>query len=370
MNTQAFLPFIIFGIILFLYIQIIHHYTRSEDLEIYEMDYINNAQLQDVCNMKQPVIFNYTNMYPEFIENISIPNITHHCNQNEIKIKDINDYWNPPMTNNSQYYEPVDYFMLPFTSSHSFMKSDAKSLYFSEHNSEFIEETGLDKHFQEFHSFLKPSHFIIHTKYDICIGSIHTATPLRYHTDYRKFLILSHGKIHVKMTHFKSSKYLKLIKDYDNYEYRSPINVWKPQEEHLQNISKIKFIEFDVFAGQILYIPPYWWYSIRFSNDPNTVVSYISYNSIMNIVANTPEIGRYLLQQQNIQKTPVKKRIPSSTNTSISDNSTPNDIASSSSPNNPIETLIQNIAETSNPNQIITNAGVYSNQLKNVNVNI
>lgn len=360
MYIQPYLPFLIFGIILFLYIQIIHHYTRSEDLEIYEMDYINNRQLQDVCNMKQPVIFNYTNMYPEFMNNITIQHISHTCAQSEINIKDINDYWKETITKDSQYYEPIDYFRLPFTSSHLFMKSDTKSLYFSENNSEFIEETGLDKHFQEFHSFLKPSPFIIHTKYDICIGSIHTETPLRYHTDYRKFLILSQGKIHVKMTHYKSSKYLKLIKDYDNYEFRSPINVWNPQKEYVNNISKMKFIEFDVFAGQILYIPPYWWYSIRFSNDPTTVVSYISYNSIMNIVANTPEIGRYLLQQQNIQKTPVTKRIPSSDYIPIPTN----DIATSS--NNPIENIIQNIAESSPPNQIITNAGVYSNKLTNI----
>ncbi len=359
---QSYLPFIVFGIILFLYIQIIQHYARSEDLEIYEMDYINNAQLQDVCNMKQPVIFNYANIHPEFMENVSISNILNKCNQTEIKIKDVNDYWKEKTTNVSgeQYYEPVDYFTLPFTSSHSFMKSDAKSLYFSENNSDFIEETGLDKIFQECNYYLKPPNFIIQTKYDIGIGSIQTETPLRYHTDYRKFMILSQGKIHVKMTHFKSSKYLKVIKDYDNYEYRSPINVWTPQEQYMNDISKIKFIEFDVFAGQVLYIPPYWWYSIRFSNNPNTVVSTISYNSIINILANAPDICRYFLQQQNIQKTPVKKMVhpsPSTTNVSIPDKT---DISTSS--NNPIETVIQNIADSSNPNQIITNAGVYSNK--------
>jgi len=363
---QTYLPFIVFGIILFLYIQIIQHYARSEDLEIYEMDYINNAQLQDVCNMKQPVIFNYANIHPEFMDNTSIPNITNKCNQNEIKIKDVNDYWKEKTTNVSgeQYYEPVDYFTLPFTSSHSFMKSDAKSLYFSENNSDFIEETGLDKIFQECNYYLKPPNFIIQTKYDIGIGSIQTETPLRYHTDYRKFMILSQGKIHVKMTHFKSSKYLKVIKDYDNYEYRSPINVWTPQQQYMNDISKIKFIEFDVFAGQVLYIPPYWWYSIRFSNDPNTVVSTISYNSIINILANAPDICRYFLQQQNIQKTPVKKMVhpsPPTMNSSISEK---NDISTSST--NPIETVIQNIADSSNPNQIITNAGVYSNKSINL----
>ena len=101
--------------------------------------------------MKQPVIFSYANIFPEFMESISISNITHKCNQTEIKVKDINDYWREvSSTNDSKYYEPIDYFMLPFTSSHSFMKSDAKSLYFSENNSDFIEETGLDKQFQDF----------------------------------------------------------------------------------------------------------------------------------------------------------------------------------------------------------------------------
>ena len=354
---QNYLSFIIFGIILFLYIQIINHYKRSEELEIYEMDYINNAHLQEVCNMKQPVIFSYVTIFPEFTESISISNITHKCNSTEIKVKDINDYWREvSSTNDSKYYEPIDYFMLPFTSSHSFMKSDAKSLYFSENNSDFIEETGLDKQFQDFNYYLKPN-FIIYTKYDICIGSIQTVTPLRYHTDYRKFLIVSQGKIHVKMTHFKSSKYLKLIKDYDNYEYRSSINVWNPQEKYLNDMSKIKFIEFDVFAGQILYIPPYWWYSIRYSNDPNTVLSSISYNSITNVLANAPDICRYILQQQNIQQTPVKKMVsPSTTNISLPEKK---EIPSSS--NNPIETVIQNIADSSPSNQIITNAGVYSN---------
>ena len=33
-------------------------FKKSEDLEIYEMDYSTNAHLQDVCDVRQPVLFN------------------------------------------------------------------------------------------------------------------------------------------------------------------------------------------------------------------------------------------------------------------------------------------------------------------------
>jgi hypothetical protein len=140
-------------------------------------------------------------------------------------------------------------------------------------------------------------------------GSQNTATPLRYHLNYRQFFIVKSGKIHVKMTPMKSKKYLKPIKDYDNYEFRSPINVWNPQPEYLHEMDKLKFLEFDVLAGYVLYVPPYWWYSIQYLDDPNTFVCGISYNTMMNCVSNIWDLTIYWLQQQNITKKITK--IPS-----------------------------------------------------------
>ena len=42
-----------------MYIHIIHQYKTGEDMEIYEMDYVSNTHLQEVCNIKQPVLFYY-----------------------------------------------------------------------------------------------------------------------------------------------------------------------------------------------------------------------------------------------------------------------------------------------------------------------
>jgi ribosomal protein L16 Arg81 hydroxylase len=62
-----------------------------------------------------------------------------------------------------------------------------------------------------------------------------------------------------------------------------------------------KFLEFDVNPGYILYVPPYWWYSIKYSGDNNLLCG-ITYNSIMNYVANVPNLVLYFIQQHNIKK--------------------------------------------------------------------
>jgi hypothetical protein len=61
-----FLIFIfIFLFILTLYLHIIFNLKTSNNLEIYEINYTNKQQLENICNLKQPLIFNYIDI-PEF----------------------------------------------------------------------------------------------------------------------------------------------------------------------------------------------------------------------------------------------------------------------------------------------------------------
>lgn len=311
--------------ILFTYVHINSQYKRSEDLEIYEIDFTTNSQLQEICDVKQPILFSYSTFYPEFMTDITIDNVISKYGSSDIFIKENADYWmsdkkqgHTKQNNQSdrkehretgstiKYYEPVDSFILPFQNSHKFMGSDTKSLYFSENNHEFVKETGIFRFYYNFNKYLKPN-FTANTKYDICIGSQNAETPLRYHTDYRKFVIVSEGYIHVKMCPYRYSKNLHLIKDYDNFEYRSPINVWNCQPKYQEDINRVQFLDFNVLAGNILSIPPYWFYSIKYSNDKKNLVSTISYNTVMNIVSVLPEYGKYYLQQNSIETKVGKK---------------------------------------------------------------
>ena len=286
---------LIFLLVLFIYIHITHQLKRSEDLEIYELDYTTNIHLQEVCDVKQPVLFELKSFLPEYFENVSLDNLSKYGTY-DIKIKDINDYFNEDAS--------LDYVYLPYQSSQNLMSTDPKSVYFTENNEEFIEETGYIEEFKDIDNFIKPS-MTIQTKYDFMCGSHNCITPLRYHTNNRHFLTVNSGKITIKMTPWRSHKYIHLIKDFENYEFRSPINVWQPQPKYARDMDKIKFLEFDVNPGYVLYIPPYWFYSIKFSGE-NTLLTTITYNSIMNHLANLHNLGLYFIQQQNIKKKVAK----------------------------------------------------------------
>jgi hypothetical protein len=106
------------------------------------------------------------------------------------------------------------------------------------------------------------------------------------------------GRVHLKLTPWKSSKYLNPIKDYEHYDFRSQYNPWASNAEDIP----ITFLEIQARAGQIIYIPPYWWYSIKYVDEKPSYLSVITYHSAMNLLAHTPDLVFYYLQHQNIQK--------------------------------------------------------------------
>lgn len=307
-----FINIIIFLIILFLYIHIVQQLKRSEDLEIYEMDYISNEQLQEVCDIKQPILFEYASISPDLFEKMNADLLLDNNGQYDVKVKECADYYKTiTFAEDTKQDLSIDYIILPFHSCHGLMNTDPKSNYFSENNDIFLEDSHLaGSLFRDNDIYLKPS-FTVQTRYDIQIGSKGATTPLRYHTNYRNFLCVNSGKITIKMTPWKSSKYLYPVKDYSNYEFRSPVNVWKPQKTYLHDMDKLKFLEFDVPAGKVVYIPPYWWYSIKYSMEPDTIVSSFTYNSIMNCLTNIPNLTMYFIQQSNTTIHPIKKMIAS-----------------------------------------------------------
>jgi hypothetical protein len=282
---------LIFLIVLFVYIHLTQQLKTGEDLEIYEMDYSSNTQLQEVCDVKQPVLFDYNHINPEFIENIQIDELLQ-TGSHDVHIKTIQEYW--------ESGDSIDFVGMPMQSAHNLIMSDTQSKFFSEENGDYIEDAGYQNSFATNDEFLKPT-ATLSTNYDLLFGSTNVTTPLRYHNDYRHFMCVHSGKISIKMTPYKNHKFLHVIKDYDNYEFRSAINVWNIQPQFKKDIEKVKFIDFDIHPGFVLYIPPFWFYSIKFVDD-KTIASSITYKTIMNYVATIPELARYYIQQTNIQK--------------------------------------------------------------------
>ena len=263
-------------------------YKKSEDLEIYEMDYTTNQNLQETCSVKQPVLFNFKIVNPDIFTDLDSSTFLKSASY-DIKVRDTDDF----KTHSS---EPVS---LKYDSFRRLAAADSRSHFITEGNLEFIEKSGLYSEYEELNPYLKPS-LTIQTKYDLLQGSEGAYTPLRYHTDERLFNIVSSGKITVKMTPYKSRKYLHQVMDYSGYEFRSPIDAWNPEnnQKYTHDIEKIKYLEFDVLEGFVLYIPPYWWYSIKYSSADTIVIGAI-YNSVPRVLANSWDILQYYLQQDN-----------------------------------------------------------------------
>lgn len=274
------LTVIIFIIVLLLYFHLMNQFKKSEDLEIYEMDYSTNANLQTNCELRQPVLFDYQKINPELFET----KYTSPESKINVRVKDMKDA------------ETGDSIVLPYSSALALMKTDSKSRFFSENNTELA-----DNKYPNVDGQLKPS-MIVNSRRDVMFGSTGASTPMRYHTEYRNFICVRSGKIQVKMTPWKSRKYLNPVSDYEHYEFRSPVDVWA------NPVDDCKFLEFDVDAGFVLYVPPYWFYSIKYAADDTELYGFY-YNSLINCVANIPNWCMYYLQQQNTKHKVLKPRV-------------------------------------------------------------
>jgi len=277
---------IIFLLVLFVYLHIFYHQKVSNDYEIYELDEITNDKLNEVCDLRQPVVFYAHN------------NIQNHCSGTQLqktfggldlKIRDVTE-----KDDSSEMYIP-----LTLTNTFKLLQNDNERKYITEKNKDFIQETGLYKEFKKNEGFFKPP-LTNSSEYDIISGGVNTSTPLRYEMSYRNYFYVSEGIATIKLTPPINGKYLLTEKDFENFEFRSPINPWTIQKEYEKEYSKIRFIEIELRPGMMFHIPAYWWYTIKFNS--NTTICNFKYKTIMNTISISPLIFVHFMQRLNIRR--------------------------------------------------------------------
>jgi len=282
----------IFCLVLFIYLHIQFHLKISNDLEMYEVEQPSKEKLEEIFDLRQPVLFDFD--CQKIIESTNKYFISNNYQAFEVKIRNINDN-----DSNVELYIP-----LPIHAAIKLFDQDIHSIYFTENNYDFLEETGVIKNLKYNDEFLRP-YMVSNCNYDILFGSNGTCTPFRYEINYRNFFILTEGSAQIKLAPPNSTKYLNTIYDYENFEFKSPVNPWKPQDKFKADFDKIKCLEFTLTPGKTLFIPPYWWYSIKLNK--NASISCLRYRTYMNNIAIMPYISMHGLQIQNVKRNIVKK---------------------------------------------------------------
>ena len=218
--------FLIFLLVLFLYLHIQFHLKTSDDLEMYEIDSVSKDKFEEICNLRQPVLFDFENY--KILQTSSLDYLASNYNAFEIKIRNSRDH-----DYNSELYMP-----LPLHASIKLFNDDKTSSYFSENNMDFLQETGVIKNLQYNDEYLRP-YMVSNCNYDVIFGSKDTETPFRYEINYRTYFLVTQGSVEIKMAPPKSIRYLHPEKDYENFEFRSLVNPWNPQPQYSSDFDTI-----------------------------------------------------------------------------------------------------------------------------------
>ena len=210
----------IFCIVLFVYLHVVYQLKTSNDLEIYELDDVSKEQLEEICDIRQPVVLSFYSS--EVMNSIQKSFLVNNYPTFDVQLRD-----------NSREKE-VDkeelYIPLPIHKTSELFQNDKEKKYFSEKNTDFLDETGVIKSMKYNDEYFRP-YMLMSTNYDFIMSSEGCETPFRYEINYRNFFMVTEGQVRIKLTPPSSSKYLYRKYDYENFEFRSPIHPWNVQPE-------------------------------------------------------------------------------------------------------------------------------------------
>ena len=302
---ELFYTIIIFMVVLFIYVHVFFHISTSDDLEVYEIKMPSKDKLEELCDLKQPVKLSYTNtvLNTHFVKKELIQNY----GAFDVSVR------NAAYTDN----DSLKHIILTLQTTIELLQKDDESSYFTERNQSFIEETTLIKQFKMADSILRP-YMVSSCHYDVMFGSKDTTTPLRREVSYRNYYYVTEGSVTIKFAPDKYTKYLYSETDNELFEFRARTNPWKPQESYKNDFNKVQFMEVTINKNEMVFIPAYWWYSIRFNSIESTVVSF-KYFTYMNTVSVSPKLMLHYLQRLNT-KSLVEKTANNQPNTTQHNN--------------------------------------------------
>ena len=142
--------------------------------------------------------------------------------------------------------------------------------------------------------------------YDILLASLNAETPLRYDMSYRNYMLVTHGKVLIRLFAPKATKYLYSLNDYENFEFISPVNPWSVQDKYRSDFDKLRSIDVSLIPGQMIHIPAYWWYSVKFVKS-NTSVCVFKYKTYMSALSISNHLIMRMLQRQNTKHVIAKQ---------------------------------------------------------------
>ena len=137
---QIIFTIFIFCLVLFLYLHVQYHLKTSNDLEVYELEEeTSKEKLEEILNIRQPVLLPViSTLHKKIMDTTNRTFLSTNYPAFEMKIRNSKE-----IESDSEMFVP-----LPLHATLKLVDNDTSSSYFSENNTDFLQETGVVKNIQ------------------------------------------------------------------------------------------------------------------------------------------------------------------------------------------------------------------------------
>ena len=171
---------LIFLIVLFVYLHIYFHFKKNNDLELINIEQPPQDKLDEVCNLRQPLVFQYTE--DNIFSSLSREHLKQQASHHNVNIRSTSD-------ESVQDHKDINYYVtLDMKKTLELFEKDSAQQYITENNKNFLEDSTLVTMFQDSEDYFVPA-MTSRKTYDLMMGSLGACTPLQYHVEYRRYIL-------------------------------------------------------------------------------------------------------------------------------------------------------------------------------------
>lgn len=243
------LKLFIFLVVVLVYLHIQYHQKTSNKLEVNFLENPTKDELNEICDLRQPVIFN-NYLYID-IDKYNTLNILD-SSKNIYVMTKCDD-----ISNNE----------------------DISNTYLSKYNDH------ININIRNNDNMLEP-YMCLKQNTDYIMGSSGYISKVEYNINYKNYYYVYDGEIELTLIPPKYKKYFNINENIEQLEYSSNHNVW-------DNMEKFDKILVKVNKGEIIYIPAYWMYSIKFKNESK--ICKLTYDTYMSLLSILPQLIKQYL---------------------------------------------------------------------------
>jgi len=263
------IQFCVFIIVLITYLHIQSHFKVSSEFDVFELYGIIDARIDDVLDLKQPVVFrSRTDAALEEDLNLHALLRTH--------------------PDADVYVVESDSGTRVASSIGSFVKlqdSASNVHYYSDGNENVVQGLSNESRLRimSYHGLLMPT-LACTTRYDLIFGTEGCVTPMRRHVAHRSYFTVTNGTVMAKLIHPDQ------LSDV-SFECTPEVvsDSWTSIAKLETTISIMKDVSLN--KGQTLFVPPYW--GVIFQLTKDSFILSVKYSTYMSEMATCLHTGRF-----------------------------------------------------------------------------